>query len=113
MSILADGGGRADGRACGGYVVGDVSGECERGDFSSCLPFASDVHRREAGLSSTLAMALEESNESSKSTMTVAYQDRDIAKAGFLRLLVRCRRIVLQDAAFHLHHKQKSLIQSL
>lgn len=48
MSIPADAGGRTEGRACGGCVVGDVIGERERGGFSSCLPFTSDVHRREA-----------------------------------------------------------------
>jgi hypothetical protein len=63
-----------------------------------------------AGPSSNLTQALRESGKSSKLAMIMAYQDRDIAKAGFLRLLVRCRWIILQDAAFRLHYKQKSLI---
>ncbi|KAK3830324.1 MAG: hypothetical protein J3R72DRAFT_528027 [Linnemannia gamsii] len=66
-----------------------------------------------AGAPSTLTKALAESGENSKAAMMITYQDRDIAKAGFLRLLVRCRRIILQDAAYRLHYKQKSLISNL
>lgn len=36
----------------------------------------------------------------------MAYSEADIAKSGFLRLLLRCRRIVLQDAAFRLYYNQ-------
>ncbi|KAF9150732.1 hypothetical protein BG015_007439 [Linnemannia schmuckeri] len=39
-----------------------------------------------------------------------AFSEANRAKAGFLRLLVRCRRIVLQDAAYRLHRNQPNKI---
>ncbi|KAF9079959.1 hypothetical protein BGX29_005805, partial [Mortierella sp. GBA35] len=57
--------------------------------------------------SSGLTAALE---DTSGRATGLAFQERGVAKAGFLRLLVRCRRIILQDAAFRLHYSQSSLI---
>ncbi|KAF9342838.1 hypothetical protein BGX26_006738 [Mortierella sp. AD094] len=48
--------------------------------------------------------------EASGSWNTETNYDRDVAKAGFLRLLVRCRRIILQDAAYRLHYDENSRI---
>lgn len=38
------------------------------------------------------------------------FSEANKAKAGFLRLLVRCRRIILQDAAYRLHRHQPNKI---
>lgn len=38
------------------------------------------------------------------------FSEADVAKSGFLRLLLRCRRIILQDAAYRLCYSQHSRI---
>lgn len=39
---------------------------------------------------------------------TVVQRSTDTAKRGFIRLLVRCRRVILQDAAVYLHLKKEN-----
>ncbi|ORZ27810.1 hypothetical protein BCR41DRAFT_418814 [Lobosporangium transversale] len=61
-----------------------------------------------AVLGSTVAVeATQVANSSSKKNI---YSENEISTCGFLRLLVRCRRIILQDAAFRLHYSHHSRI---
>ena len=43
-----------------------------------------------------------------RNTQLKLQRSTDAAKRGFLRLLVRCRRIILQDAAVYLHFKKEN-----
>ncbi|KAF9900180.1 hypothetical protein EC991_007797 [Linnemannia zychae] len=51
-----------------------------------------------------------ESAPNARLSPPVAFSEAEKAKAGFLRLLVRCRRIILQDAAMRFHRHQPNKI---
>ncbi|ORZ15419.1 hypothetical protein BCR41DRAFT_353730 [Lobosporangium transversale] len=48
--------------------------------------------------------AVETNQLAGPSSNTILYSELDISTSGFLRLLVRCRRIILQDAASRLRY---------
>ncbi|KAG0376048.1 hypothetical protein BGX24_008355 [Mortierella sp. AD032] len=72
---------------------------------------ASSAHDQEAANSTEYGDEEEDDSAANDGRSPPAtFSEADKIKAGFLRLLVRCRRIILQDAAFRLHRHQPNKI---
>ncbi|KAG0289301.1 hypothetical protein BGZ96_007116, partial [Linnemannia gamsii] len=82
----------------------DETSDAESADDSAASVHSTSIshpHEREASSSA---------DDTDRPPPPASFSEAYKVKAGFLRLLVRCRRIILQDAAYRLHRRQPNKI---
>ncbi|KAG0294662.1 hypothetical protein BGZ97_005027, partial [Linnemannia gamsii] len=85
-------------------ATSDVESEAESAESAHSTPI-SNAHELEASSS-----ADEDTEATDELSPPEPFSEANKVKAGFLRLLVRCRRIILQDAAYRLYRHQPNKI---